>query len=150
MEIDMNNDAGIDARNETAVQSKHRIAVLDLKDLRLDGGTQQRVEIKEDVIEKYAEGMRAGDTFPPVVVFDDGERCVTGMQAAASRGRWVFPPPLGYRVALKPDGTKTIEPDPETAPLVRHAFQMAASGLYSVADILREVRRRGLSGRRGA
>lgn len=78
------------------------------------------------------------------------ERCVGGMQAAASKGRWVFPPPLGYRIALKADGTKTIEPDPEAAPLVRHAFAMAASGLHSVADILREVRRRGLTGRRGA
>ena len=77
------------------------------------------------------------------------ERCVTGMQAAASRGRWVFPPPLGYQVALKPDGTKTIEPDPKTAPLIRHAFEMAASGLHSVADILREMRIRGLQGRRG-
>jgi hypothetical protein len=78
------------------------------------------------------------------------ERCVGGIQAAASKGRWVFPPPLGYRIALKADGTKTIEPDPEAAPLVRHAFAMAASGLHSVADILREVRRRGLTGRRGA
>lgn len=78
------------------------------------------------------------------------ERCVGGMQAAASRGRWVFPPPLGYRVALKADGAKTIEPDPQAAPLVRHAFAMAASGLHSVAEILREVRRRGLTGRRGA
>ena len=77
------------------------------------------------------------------------DRCVTGMQAAASRGRWVFPPPLGYQAALKPDGTKTIEPDPETAPLLRHAFEMAASGVCEVVDILREMRIRGLKGSRG-
>ena len=77
------------------------------------------------------------------------ERCVTGMQAAASKGRWVFPPPLGYRAGLKPDGTKTIAPDPETGPLIRHAFEMAASGLHSGADILSEMRLRGLKGRRG-
>ena len=77
------------------------------------------------------------------------ERCTTGMRAAASRGRWVFPPPLGYRIALKADGTKTIEPDPDAAPLIRHAFQMAASGLHGVAEITRELRRRGLTTRRG-
>ena len=77
------------------------------------------------------------------------ERCVAGMQAAASRGRRVFPPPLGYYVALKPDGSKTIQPDPDTAPLIQHAFEMAASVLYSVAEILGEMQVRGLKGKRG-
>src|SRR5690606_21156940 len=77
------------------------------------------------------------------------ERCTTGMQAAAKRGRWVFPTPLGYRVALKPDGEKTLELQPETAPFIRQAFEMAATGLHGVGEILRELRRRGLAGRRG-
>ncbi len=77
------------------------------------------------------------------------ERCVGGMQAAAKRGRWVFPTPLGYRVALKPDGEKTLEPQPDTAPLIRQAFEMAATGLHGVGEILRELRRQGLTGRRG-
>ena len=67
------------------------------------------------------------------------ERCTTGMKAAANRGRWVFPTPLGYRKALKPDGEKTLELHPETAPFIRQAFEMAASGLHGVGDILREL-----------
>jgi hypothetical protein len=44
------------------------------------------------------------------------------MKAAAEKGRWTFPTPLGYRRAFKPNGTKTIEPEPEVAPLIRKAF----------------------------
>lgn len=77
------------------------------------------------------------------------ERCVSGMLAAASRGRWIFPPPLGYRIALKRDGSKTIEPDPEVAPLIARAFEMAASGLHGVAQVVREMRVLGLRGKKG-
>lgn len=44
-----------------------------LASIRLDGGTQPRAELREDVIEDYAEAMRAGAVFPPVVVYFDGE-----------------------------------------------------------------------------
>lgn len=46
---------------------------IDLTNIRLDGGTQPRAELREDVIEDYAEAMRAGVVFPPVVVYFDGE-----------------------------------------------------------------------------
>ena len=77
------------------------------------------------------------------------DRTLTGMKAAAEKGRWTFPTPLGYRKALKPNGTKTIEPDPEVAPLIRKAFELAASGLCELSDVLDEMRVRGLRGRRG-
>jgi len=45
---------------------------LPLDVLRLDGGTQPRVRIDWDVVQEYAERMRAGDRFDPATVFFDG------------------------------------------------------------------------------
>jgi len=38
----------------------------------LDAGTQPRAEIDSQVIQEYAEAMKAGAKFPPVVVFSNG------------------------------------------------------------------------------
>ena len=46
---------------------------LPLDSIRLDGGTQPRVQINWDVVHEYAERMRAGDHFPPVDVYFDGK-----------------------------------------------------------------------------
>lgn len=43
-----------------------------LASLRLDGGTQSRVEMSQDVIEEYATILRDGADLKPVVVFFDG------------------------------------------------------------------------------
>lgn len=40
--------------------------------IRIDGGTQSRVEIDNQVVADYAEAIKAGIEFPPVVVFHDG------------------------------------------------------------------------------
>lgn len=45
---------------------------LPLKQIRIDGGTQPRVEISEEVVAEYAEQLREGSAFPPVTVFFDG------------------------------------------------------------------------------
>jgi hypothetical protein len=45
---------------------------LNLSQIRIDGGTQPRVEISEDVLAEYAEQLREGVEFPPVTVFFDG------------------------------------------------------------------------------
>ena len=41
--------------------------------IRLDGDTQPRAEISQTVCAEYGERMKAGDQFPPVDVFFDGE-----------------------------------------------------------------------------
>lgn len=41
--------------------------------LRRDGGTQPRAVLDEATILEYADALRAGDTFPPVVAYHDGE-----------------------------------------------------------------------------
>jgi hypothetical protein len=44
---------------------------LPISSIRIDGGTQIRVAMNEDVIAEYAELMQNGTKFPPIVVFFD-------------------------------------------------------------------------------
>ncbi len=46
---------------------------LELSKIRLDGGTQPRAQLSIEVIYDYAEQMRLGTKFPPIVVFHDGK-----------------------------------------------------------------------------
>jgi hypothetical protein len=43
-----------------------------IKDIAIDGGTQQREKINEEIVSEYAEAMRCGAKFPPVTLFFDG------------------------------------------------------------------------------
>ena len=45
---------------------------LNTKAIRIDGATQSRVEINNEVVHEYAEALKAGAVFPPIVVFFDG------------------------------------------------------------------------------
>ena len=43
-----------------------------IKDIAIDGGTQQRERINEEIVAEYAEAMRCGSKFPAVTLFFDG------------------------------------------------------------------------------
>lgn len=45
---------------------------INLAAIRIDGGTQSRVEINTDTVSEYADAIRSGAEMPPVVVFHDG------------------------------------------------------------------------------
>jgi hypothetical protein len=45
---------------------------LNINAIRIDGGTQSRVEINNEVVSDYAEAVKVGIEFPPIVVFHDG------------------------------------------------------------------------------
>lgn len=45
---------------------------LNLNVIRIDGGTQSRVEIDIDVVADYAEAVKAGIDFPPITAYHDG------------------------------------------------------------------------------
>lgn len=47
---------------------------LPLDKIRIDGGTQMRADLNEDVVADYAQIVRDGGDFPPVVVFYDGSK----------------------------------------------------------------------------
>lgn len=46
---------------------------LDIKKIRTDGGTQPRASLDDAVVAEYAEAIGNGATFPPGIVFYDGE-----------------------------------------------------------------------------
>lgn len=45
---------------------------VNIKNIAIDGGTQQREEINLDIVAEYAEAMRCGAKFPAVTLFFDG------------------------------------------------------------------------------
>lgn len=45
---------------------------LRLEQIRIDGETQSRAEINNEVVAEYAEALTEGEKFPPVIVFFDG------------------------------------------------------------------------------
>jgi len=45
---------------------------INIKAIRIGGGTQSRVEINNEIVTEYAEAIKAGAEFPAVVVFNDG------------------------------------------------------------------------------
>ncbi len=45
---------------------------LNILNIRTDGGTQPRLELDQGMVKDYAEKMRDGIVFPPIIVFHDG------------------------------------------------------------------------------
>jgi len=45
---------------------------LNILNIRTDGGTQPRLELDQAMVKDYAEKMRDGIVFPPIIVFHDG------------------------------------------------------------------------------
>lgn len=71
------------------------------------------------------------------------EEVKKGFREKIARGEWPHAAPLGYRNA----GGR-IEVDPQTAPLVRRAFEYCATGEYSLAQLADRLHGEGLVGRR--
>lgn len=45
---------------------------IEIDQIRIDGGTQARVELNQPAVKEYAEAMKSGSVFDPIVVFSDG------------------------------------------------------------------------------
>ena len=80
---------------------------------------------------------------------DKGDRILQAMRMRAAEGKHMGQARIGYRNVYLPDGTKNLEVVPETAPLLRRLFALAATGAYSVQALVREARKVGLHGRTG-
>lgn len=76
------------------------------------------------------------------------EKISATMLDVVRKGRSPHQAPFGYRNGRDAAGGKVIEPDPERAPLVRRAFELAAAGVGPEA-IARELDALGARGRRG-
>ena len=71
------------------------------------------------------------------------ERCSNGMREAMREGRYVWQAPVGYSNGARFNGRPTIAPN-EMALLVKKAFEMTATGLYSTEDVRRRMNIDGL------
>jgi site-specific DNA recombinase len=65
------------------------------------------------------------------------EEVKKGMKEKAEQGWYPTKAPFGYR---NNRSTRTIEPDPIKAPIVRRIFELYASGNYSLTDLRRAIR----------
>jgi DNA invertase Pin-like site-specific DNA recombinase len=74
------------------------------------------------------------------------ENVKRGLREKLRRGEWPGCAPLGY---LNDPVTHTIKPDPEKARFVYKAFELYATGNYSLEELLREVHRWGLTAKAG-
>lgn len=104
--------------------------------IAFDAGTQIRESIKESVVTEYAERMTAGDEFPPVVLFHDGNRYYMAdgfHRGLASQRNGLEDIPADVRVGTKTDalwfalGANRANAHQMTLADKRHAIQLAYS-----------------------
>jgi site-specific DNA recombinase len=96
---------------------------------------------------RFMEGILAS-----MAQFDNDQRAArtrAGLKAAAERGRWVWPAPLGYRTGSRPAGEPSLVPIPEAAPLIAEAFETFAGSSQSITDVWRAAQAAGLKTKTG-
>jgi DNA invertase Pin-like site-specific DNA recombinase len=71
-----------------------------------------------------------------------------GMLEKARQGMWPSYAPLGYRNVVEPDGKRCIEPDPDLAPVIRHMYELYATGTHSIKEVAKMARESGLAYRK--
>jgi len=87
-----------------------------------------------------------------IVQFENDEKAVRtkrGMKEALERGSWPFPVSLDYLKIPQPDGRVRVVPDPETAPLIKQAFELFRDWKYDRAEVLRIATAAGLRTKKG-
>jgi site-specific DNA recombinase len=72
------------------------------------------------------------------------DRTVAGMKMAIEKGRWPFMVPVGYRRVRNEHGEPTLAHDSQRASLIRHAFELYATGHYTKQQVLNKVTAMGL------
>ena len=77
------------------------------------------------------------------------ERTIVGMKQANLRGRYTWPAPIGYLNTGSRSAASSLTVDPERAPLIRQAFELAAAGGKTKEDVLRTVTALGLRTKAG-
>lgn len=77
------------------------------------------------------------------------ERSVAGMKTRLEGGRWTFKAPLGYENGRDAQNNKTLLHDPERVPLIKKAFELYATGLYTKVQVCNRVNVEGLRSLKG-
>jgi site-specific DNA recombinase len=87
-----------------------------------------------------------------IAQFENDEKSVRtkkGMREALERGSWPFRTTLGYLKVPQQDGRSRVIQDLATAPLIKKAFELFATGRYQRAEVLRLITAAGLLTKRG-
>ena len=72
------------------------------------------------------------------------ENCLAGMKTRLEGGRWVFKAPLGYTNGRDDSNNKTLVLDQKRAPLIKDAFDLYSTGLYTKEQVRRRMTIEGL------
>ena len=96
--------------------------------------------------EKFVFGIKA--LMAKQYVDNLSEETRKGMREKAEQGIWPSFAPLGYRNSGGSNGKRVIEPNPETAPTVEWIFEQYATGDYSLKEITKAAKDRGLTFRK--
>lgn len=105
-----------------------------------------------EVFDESSQGKFIESLMASIAQFENdarGERTVVGMKAAIESGKWPFKAPLGFLNSNGKEGRGSLVPDPVRAPLVRQAFELYATGLHTMQDVLKIVTAAGLRTRKG-
>ncbi len=94
------------------------------------------------------EGMLA--TFAQLDNDIRSERTVSGMRAALEQGRWTFLPPLGFMKPPPVPGMPSMVEDPDRGPFITEAFELVATGHFSIRQALQRITEKGLRTKKGA
>jgi site-specific DNA recombinase len=96
----------------------------------------------ESPYDKYIERVLSG--LPQLDNELRGERSLAGMKARVQSGRWTFRAPIGYLNGRDTQGNKTLLADSKRAVLVREAFELYATGLYTKEQVRERINAKGL------
>ncbi len=108
------------------------------------------VHFANESVDLFSRGGRLSADIQAVVASDYvrnlREETLKGIYGRLKQGLYPFGAPLGY---LDAGGGKIKTPDPVRGPLVSQAFELYASGRYTLDTLIEVLHRRGLRNRRG-
>lgn len=77
-----------------------------------------------------------------------GRMAAIAMEIKARRGELIFCPPVGYVIDDSGSRARAV-PDPLLGPLVSEAFELYATGDYSIRKLLKTMTEKGMASRSG-
>jgi DNA invertase Pin-like site-specific DNA recombinase len=108
------------------------------------------VHFANEQLDLFSRGGRLSADIQAVVAADYirnlREEVKKGFYGRIKQGLFPMPAPLGY---INQGGGRVKLPDPVSAPLIKQAFELYATGKYSLDSLTRKMNRLGLRGRKG-
>lgn len=115
-------------------------------------GTGTGLRSVTENIDNSSSGRLIETVIAALAQFDNdakAERTIVGMKEANRRGRYTWVAPIGYLNSKSRSAVSSLIPDPERAPYIRKAFELAVTGNRTKEQILRAITALGLQTRTG-